>query len=232
MTSRFAAQIRPASGLSVVDSRSVHERIYDEVRIGLSQGLFTPGQTLTTRGLAATFGTSEMPVREAIRRLVAEKYIVQMSNRSYQVPTMDADAFRDVISVRMVMERFAAAVAASKAKAEDVARLRALNDKMRLAIEAHDGQETLRLNEEFHFAVYAVTGSETLLDTIETLWSRSGPYLASVVILDGELSVFHKAFDMHSRLISAIESGDQGAAEEALAADVRFAVEWYLERRS
>lgn len=231
MTGRFASQTRSAPGLSLVDSRSVHERVYDEIRIGLSQGLFPAGQTLTTRGLAATFGTSEMPVREAIRRLVAEKYIVQLGNRSFQVPLLDHEAFEDVISIRLLVEGFAASGAARKASAEDVAALREINDRMRQAIAAHDHQGTLRANEEFHFALYAITGSSTLLDTIETLWSRSGPYLASVVVLDGELSVFHRAFDMHGKIIAAVESGDAPGADAALVADINFAVAWYQERR-
>lgn len=234
MTARFSGQKAKGetAGLPTVDSRSVHERVYDEIRIGLSQGLFAQGQTLTTRGLAATFGTSEMPVREAIRRLVAEKYIVQLGNRSFQVPLLDREAFQDVISVRLLLEGHAAASAARKAGPEDIARLREVNAEMRRALDNRDAQQTLRLNEEFHFMVYGITGSETLLDTIETLWSRSGPYLASVVAIDGELSVFHKAEQMHDAIIAAIESGNSAQAETALVADISFAVEWYEEKRS
>lgn len=234
MTARFSAQTTHVSGtgLSMVDSRSVHERVYDEIRIGLSQGLFVEGQTLTTRGLAATFGVSEMPVREAIRRLVAEKYIVQLGNRSFQVPLLDAASFQDVISVRLLLEGHAAAGAAEKANAEDIERLRGVNGRMRDAIAALNAQDTLRFNEEFHFLVYALTGSETLLDTIEMLWSRSGPYLASVVTLDGTMSVFQKAFHMHESIIAAIEKGDAPNAQRALVADITFAVEWYEDKRA
>lgn len=173
-----------------------------------------------------------MPVREAIRRLVAEKNIVQLGNRSFQVPFLDHDAFRDVISVRLLPEGHAASGAARKATPDAIARLRDVNDRMRRAIEGRDAQQTLRLNEEFHFLVYAITGSETLLDTIEALWSRSGPYLASVVVIDGELSVFHRAEQMHNAIISAIAAGDGAQAEKALVADIGFAVAWYEERRA
>lgn len=231
MTSRFSISQHQAGGPSTFDSRSVHERIYDEIRIGLSQGVFSEGQTLTTRGLAATFGTSEMPVREAIRRLVAEKYIVQSSNRSFQVPQLNSESFRDVISVRLVLEGFAAARAAGKAKPADIEVLREVNDRMRAAIEAQNAQDTLRLNEEFHFSVYALTESGTLLETIETLWSRSGPYLASVMGFDSSMDVFHQAAQMHDRIIAAIEAQDDVAAQEALVADISFAVKWYEDRK-
>jgi len=233
MTSRFSTYHHPAqpAGPSGFDSRSVHERIYDEIRIGLSQGVFSEGQTLTTRGLAATFGTSEMPVREAIRRLVAEKYIIQLGNRGFQVPLLNAEGFRDIISVRFVLEGHAASRAAKKAVAKDIAALRDINDRMRAAIESRNAPDTLRLNEQFHFSVYALTGSGTLLETIETLWSRSGPYLATVVGMDGELGVFQQAAQMHDRIIAAIEARDGPSAEAALVADISFAVEWYEDRK-
>lgn len=221
-----------SSALPVVDSRSVHERVYDEIRIGLSQGAFAEGQALTIRGLAAAFGTSEMPVREAIKRLVAEKYIVQLGNRGFQVPQLSSAAFRDVISVRVKLEGFAAALAASKSTPHVIRRLHDVNDEMREAVEARDTRNILRLNEEFHFKVYSITGSETLLDTIEMLWSRSGPYLATVISMDDRLSVFSRASEMHDAIISAIEASDPAGAEEALVADINFAVEWYEKQRS
>lgn len=231
MTSRFSVYHPAAPGTTAFDSRSVHERIYDEIRTSLSQGKFSEGQTLTTRGLAAMFGTSEMPVREAIRRLVAEKYIVQLGNRSFQVPQLSAEGFRDVISVRLLVEGHAAAAAARKADAKDIAALREINDRMRAAILSRNAPDTLRLNEEFHFSVYALTASGTLLETIETLWSRSGTYLATVVGFDGELGVFSQAAEMHDRIIAAIEARDSQLAQTSLIDDITFAVKWYEDRK-
>lgn len=77
-----------------------------------------------------------------------------------------------------------------------------------------------------------LVGSGTLLDTIEMLWSRSGPYLATVISMDDRLSVFSRASEMHDAIISAIEASDPTGAEEALVADINFAVEWYERQRS
>jgi len=222
----------PSAGLPTVDSRSVHERVYDEIRIGLAKGVFAEGQTLSTRSLAAAFGTSEMPVREAIRRLVAEKFIVQLSNRTFQVPQLDPREFADVISVRLMLERRAAADCAAHAKAADVAVLRALNAELGRAIAARELRNVLKTNEEFHFAVYACARSPTLTEMIQTLWSRSGPYLASVIALDEDLEVFSRAVEMHDRVIQAIERGDGAEAADALEADVTCAVEWYHAHRA
>lgn len=215
-----------------VDSRSLYERVYQQIRLALSQGLFAEGEVLTTRGLAATFGTSEMPIREALRRLIAEKFILQLSNRSYQVPQLSMSAFQDVISVRMVLESFGASLAASKATPRDVAHLRSLNDEMRRAIQEHRSTDTLRLNEEFHFGIYRIAGSETLLETVESLWARSGPYLATMGAASPELRLFAKAAEMHEHIIAAIEQKNEEAAKQALLADIGFAVEWYKDLKS
>lgn len=215
------------SGLGVVDARSVHERVYDEIRLGLAKGLFGEGQTLTTRGLAATFGTSEMPVREAIRRLVAEKYIVQLSNRSFQVPKLDRAAFQDIIATRLVLERAATAQAAGRAGPEDAAQLRAINARLGEAIADRRIRDILRLNEEFHFALYALSGSEMMMEIVQMLWSRSGPYLTSVIARDDRFEVFSRAVELHEAILRQMEAGDPAAAAEALAEDISFAVDWY-----
>lgn len=217
------------SGLNAVDSRSVYERVYDEIRAGLAKGAFSEGEALTTRGLAAAFGTSEMPVREALRRLVAEKYIVQLSNRGFQVPRLDRSSFDDIISVRVVLERTATARAAECAKPEQIAALYMINAEIQTAIDAGCAKDVLRLNEEFHFAMYALAGSETLIEMVEMLWSRSGPYLTSVMALPGGSDVFVGAVAMHERILKAIEAKAPLQAADALEEDVSFAVRWYQE---
>ena len=59
----------------------LHENVYQEIRRNLIAGQFQPGEAVTLRGLAAKLGTSAMPVREALRRLVAERALDLGANR-------------------------------------------------------------------------------------------------------------------------------------------------------
>lgn len=71
--------------------------------------MFAPGQSLTIRGLADSLGTSSMPVRESLQRLVAEHALVQMPNRTFKVTPFTPEMFRELVRVRMTVEGFAAA---------------------------------------------------------------------------------------------------------------------------
>ena len=63
-------------------------RVYRALARGLMAGMFSPGEAVTLRILARRLGTSAMPVREAVSRLIAERALVLLPNRSVIVPRM------------------------------------------------------------------------------------------------------------------------------------------------
>ena len=74
-----------------VSSRTtIQDGVYQQLRQALMNGQFNPAQSLTIAGLAETFGTSNMPVREALRRLAAENALEIASNGSARVPVVTA----------------------------------------------------------------------------------------------------------------------------------------------
>ena len=76
-----------------IDVTTVQERVYQELRNALYQGRFMPGEVLTIRALAAALGTSPMPVREAIQRLVTENALTQLPNRTFQVAALTLENY-------------------------------------------------------------------------------------------------------------------------------------------
>ncbi len=64
------------------------EQVYREVRRALMGGSFEPGQKITVTSLAIALGVSAMPVREALRRLAAERALEMQPNRSVRVPRL------------------------------------------------------------------------------------------------------------------------------------------------
>src|SRR5688572_6772507 len=100
-----------------IDISTMQERVYQELRHALYQGRFMPGEVLTIRSLAVALGTSPMPVREAIQRLVSEKALVQMPNRTTRVAELTAGEFDEWTRIRMEIEGYAAQRAALRATA-------------------------------------------------------------------------------------------------------------------
>jgi DNA-binding GntR family transcriptional regulator len=210
-----------------IDVTTVQERVYQELRNALYQGRFMPGEVLTIRALAAALGTSPMPVREAIQRLVTENALTQLPNRTFQVASLTLDTYDEWIRLRCEIEGYAAQRAALRATPRICARLREINAAFGVAIEAEDASGMLQGNQHFHFAVYEAAEAETLLKIIGSLWLRFGPVLAFVQHVKGSIDMFRRGVVVHERVIAAMERHDAEEARFALALDIRAAAAWF-----
>ncbi len=210
-----------------IDVRSVQERVYDRIRSDIRQGVFTPGEPLTIRALAGRFGTSEMPVREAIKRLVAEKALAQQSNRTFKIPAVSAERFGDVMPIRVMVEGRATELAARLADAVLIDGLRRSNEAMKAALSRSDAIGILQHNQTFHFMIYEACGNPTLIEIIEMLWLRSGPYLAALAAERRGIDALFDATQSHARILAALEAGNGKGAARALRDDIETAAKWF-----
>ena len=73
----------PATGLAAA---AAHDRVYRTLRVRIMHGELSPGEALTLRGIAGRFGVSMTPVREALRRLVAEGALTMSASGRVATP--------------------------------------------------------------------------------------------------------------------------------------------------
>src|SRR3977135_4649241 len=99
---------------------SLRHQVYDSLREALTAGRFLPGQKLTFRFVAGALGVSLTPVREALRRLVAEGAFEMQPNRSVRVPLMTRAKILELRDIRIALEGLAAKQAAKRSKKEEV----------------------------------------------------------------------------------------------------------------
>ncbi|MBX3566746.1 MAG: GntR family transcriptional regulator [Rhizobiaceae bacterium] len=216
--------------LSPVDVSTLQERVYLKLRQALYQGKFAAGETLTIRGLAAALGTSAMPVREALQRLVAEKALVQTPSRSIRVASFTPELFWEIIRIRMSIEGMATKRAALNPPPPLAGALRDINAKMIAAIKGGFTEEVLDANKEFHFAIYEAAEMPQLLEIINNLWLRTGPYLG-VAYRMGYSDPFLTGTRFHERIIQAIERRDGRRAASGLKVDIWATAKWFTRHR-
>lgn len=222
--------------LSPVDVSTLQERVYLKLREAIFQGAFAPGETITIRALAAALGTSAMPVREALQRLVAEKALVQQPSRSITIATFTPETLYELLRIRMAIEGLSARRAAMIGKPSLPAVLRSINQRMIAAIHDEDGEAVLDANKTFHFTIYEAAQMPQLLDIINGLWLRTGPYLGMIYrTVPGSAQHFETGTLIHERIINAIADHDGNRAAHGLALDIwltgrrfRSALEDYL----
>ncbi|MGQ7791350.1 GntR family transcriptional regulator [Faunimonas sp. B44] len=193
----------------------VQDRVLSKLQYGLMSGIFVPGQVFSLRKLAATLGTSPMPVRESLSRLVASNALEELPNRSVRVPRLDATSLAELFEVRLHIEGMAARIASANVTDPWIDDLAAINERGRTAHETGNMAEVLRANQEFHFAIYRLTRSKILLPIIEGLWLRCGPTMYFSL---GSPGLWDTSF--HIEIMKAFRQADPQAAEAAMRRDI------------
>lgn len=133
---------------------SKQERTYTVLRERILDGTYGPGYRLVIDAIARELEVSPMPVREAIRRLEAEGWVIYRANQGAQVAPVDTGSWKEVMVTLALLEGYTTAVAAPEMRAADRRRLRAINKKMRGAIDRLDLMQVSRFNHEFHEVIY------------------------------------------------------------------------------
>src|ERR1700676_3799886 len=105
-------------GLVRIARETVQERVYAALRDQLMRGGFEPGQKLKIAALATAFGTSAMPVREALNRLAVERALETLPSRTVRVPALSKSSLQDLRETRVAIEGLAISRAASNMTGE------------------------------------------------------------------------------------------------------------------
>lgn len=197
----------------------VQDRVYDELRRWLMVGHFLPGEPITLRNLAKELGVSPMPVRAALRHLMAEGGIEMLPNRTVRVPHMTRERLLELLSLRRELEGMATSQACRRMTAEDFARLQKIHSETMRALKSGDAARVLSMNQQFHFALYALAQSWVLMPMIEALWLRAGPFMhlaqsSPAVNWDGR---------HHVDLMRALARRDARGARRAIQRDISMA---------
>jgi DNA-binding GntR family transcriptional regulator len=195
----------------------LQDQVAAQLRQGLMVGVFIPGQVMSLRKLAAAFGTSSMPIRDALSQLVAANVLEETSNRSVRVPRLGNSRLKDLFDLREAVEGLAAKNACRNATPKLIRELQTINRDLKKAIADRDVLAALAANQKFHFALYNAAGSEVFMPLIESLWLQSGPtmyfsFLAPDMPWDASA---------HTEMIEALRRKDAPATQRAVCRDIR-----------
>ncbi len=207
-----------AMGVSPIIRRTVHDRVYGDLRNLLMRGRFAPGQPLTISELSDAFGTSAQPVRDAIRQLCAEKALEALPNRTTRVPVLDLERLEDLRRARRAVEGLAAELGAARAGPADIASLVDIVKFETLADDQSRVEASVRQNHDFHFALYRLSGSTVLPPMIESLWLQLGPYIRqSAEFFDAGQG---RGVEFHMLALDALRANDPSGVRSAIEQDI------------
>lgn len=195
-------------------------QLYEDMRQGLMDGYFKPGQRLTIAALAEQYGTSITPVREAIHRLASERALELRAATSIVVPTLTPRDLREIVAIRVELEGMAACRVAESVGPRHIEEFEALNDSFTRAA-AEKPELASRINRDFHFRILRLAGMPYVESVCENMWTLMGPFLRT----------FHEEIPVreltgrshkHFHFIDALKARDPEAAKQAMQEDVRW----------
>ncbi|WP_431280850.1 GntR family transcriptional regulator [Humitalea sp. 24SJ18S-53] len=207
---------------------TVQEKVLASLQYGLMSGLFVPGQVLSLRKLAASLGTSPMPVRECLSRLVAARALEELPNRSVGVPRLGVKGLRELFEVRCHIEGMAARIVSEDASEALLTELSAINDRLLAAHRRQDMAQVLVANQAFHFAIYNAANSDILMPLIESLWLRCGPTMYF------SFNAPNNLWDTstHLEMLEALRLHDGPRAQGAMQADIQKTADYLIKEAS
>jgi len=193
---------------------AVRERVLASLRQEIIAGSLRPGDRLVERELAERLGVSRVPVREAIRALVAEGFVHFETPRRTVVRRLTPHDVQELFELREALEVYAAGLAAARATAEDLAQVQELLDLAATATEAGDAEMITDVNSRLHDRIVAMAGNSLLTEALE-------PVAGRLRWMTRRNEEWPQLLVEHRELYEAIASGDPDRARAHALAHVR-----------
>ncbi|MGH7052176.1 MAG: GntR family transcriptional regulator [Acetobacteraceae bacterium] len=218
MTSRHATIRRVGE-----NHLSLHDRVKAELMDAILSRRLKPGERIVEERLAADFGVSRNPVREAMRALASEGWIEVLARRGTFVASLSEQEARETIEVRALLEGHNARLAARRRDERILKRIETILAKGAAAVVGKRLDQLPLLNQQFHIELAAAGQNAVLGELLKRLRERTAALFAP-----GDPRLQALRWDEHAAILRAILEGDEDAAARRAAEHVTRAGEDFL----
>ena len=202
------------------DYSSLSDKVYQYLRDGIAEGKYKTGDCLTELKIAEELGVSRTPVREALKQLELEDLVASQPNRGVVVKGFSSEDYRDVFTIRHMLEGQAAYWAAERITDEQLKELSEAVDLYEFYTQKGDVQRLVLLDTRFHEIIYEACGSRTLKHILLSLHHNIHHARES------SLTTPHRpihSLDEHRSIYEAIASHDAASAKQFMEAHIAAA---------
>lgn len=207
---------------------SLREQVADALRAAIVSGEMRPGEVYSAPALAARFGVSATPVREAMLDLAKQDMVGVVPNKGFQVVIVSDTELDQITEIRLLLEPPAAAAAARRASAADVDELTRLAEAVVDAAAKGDLIGHVEADRAFHGRLVGLSGNEQLVPIVYQLRDRTRLYGLSGL---AERGVLGESVREHVTMCEYLKAGDAEALERLMRDHVRrVRREWAAER--
>ncbi|WP_370542138.1 GntR family transcriptional regulator [Amycolatopsis sp. FDAARGOS 1241] len=186
----------------------LRDEAYDRIRQAIIDGTLAPGTPLRDADLAEELGLSRAPVRQALLRLTGDG-LVESKPQSYtRVAAIASDEVRDAVQLVRALHEFAVRQALPRLGTEQVAAMRAANERFAAAVGSGAVAAAIAADDELHDVPVRACGNHAVAATLD----RYTPVLRRLEYARFSSLPAHRSVKRHTELIDAVEAGDAESA--------------------
>jgi DNA-binding GntR family transcriptional regulator len=203
-----------------VSPRTVLSQTVDKLRMAILSGHFKPGERLVEQVLCQKMSVSRTSVREALRRLEAERLVTIVPNKGPSVTVIDWAEAEEIYDVRALLEGEAAALSATRIRPNQLADMREALDDFDKAVAQEDPMGRVLATSRFYDAMLAACQNSVIRELLQGLVARINFLRARSMSRPGRAR--HSAIEMR-RMLTAIGRKDPKRARAAAVEHIRAA---------
>jgi DNA-binding GntR family transcriptional regulator len=188
------------------------DQVKDRLLQAILDGRYPPGARIVETHVARELGTSQAPVREALRDLEALGLVETAAFRGARVRHPSAEELLEAFVVRAQLESLAARLAVERMTDRNVDQLAGYLGEMRRAARAGDAHAEAVADALFHGRIVEISGNTTL----KRVWQRLEPFSRTYITLVAPGADRHRIADLHQPILDALRGRDERRAAAAL----------------
>jgi DNA-binding GntR family transcriptional regulator len=202
-------------------------QVKDRILRWILEGELRPGSRIVETRVARQLGTSQAPVREALRDLATLGLVEMQPYRGARVRSPETNELIEAMEVRGEIEAIAARQAATAIDAATLDRMRRLLDGMRASAKRGDAHGQALQNSEFHTCVIEASRNRT----IQRLWTLLEPFARTYLTATVPGADLDWLAERHVAIVDALEAHDPDAAAAAMRTHAKEAEDQVLKTR-
>lgn len=192
--------------------KPLRELVLEAIREAIINGNLKPRERLMEIQLAEELGVSRTPVREALRKLELEGFIVMVPRKGAYVADFSFKDIADIFEIRAALEGLAAALAAERITDEELENMERLLVEKAEAITQQDIEKLVKVDTKFHDALYQASRNERLTTIISNLREQIQRFRSTSLANPGRGKI---SLDEHRDIVEAIQARDVQQARQA-----------------
>ncbi len=207
--------------------KTKNEAIYEMLREEILQAKIKPGENIVISDLSKKIGVSEIPIREAVKKLESEGFLTIMPHVGITVSKLDPDEIIEFYLIRIELEALAARLATPFISQAEISSLQEINKELKLALQRNDPEMLHALNKQFHIKIYAAAKRPHLYKLILDLWDKVS-WFRSVFFLAPQIAL--DSLKEHGEIIEAIRKRDEELVGSLMKAQKRHSLKAIADR--